>query len=622
MYGNGPRPPYGGPHLGPMPGVGMLPGARAFQAPVASGGASAAPPQPGEYFPMRRSSHGRGGGAFDPGGGEVAAAGGDYYAAAAAAAAAAAQRGAPGAGRGGGGIGVPLGGYEASYGGKPASRVSSPSGGRVYGDGPPGGAAALGVLSPAAAAAAVAAAAAAVAAEAAPHAGTVGPHGGNASGGGGGGGSGQSPQRWQEAYLDLEQEKRRVESELRGRSAETGGLAREAQALREQIQDEQEKRKEKIAEFSKELKSLEHENKQLQMKLMKVQMQDSAKHSDVTTVKKEVVAKTTELEKMMREFQQTHQERLFARVWGVTSAMMSVCQKPDVSIQIQTPAATEEALTPAAPPSMPSKTGVPMNSTIPAVERISMNSTMPATEAPSTGAGARLDPETQQSLKRRLQSLGDVVVYSSDKFEACCASGRGIPPGALRVRPRRCDHVFLVEHLMPHWAEGLCPVCRCSFAYDRPQDAGYDESDRYSSVSTSVSQAVSLAMPRLPHQGSSMSDGGSLARGPRALRIIEELGTESRGRSSSLSRANRRRQSTSHSSAIDARSDASGGEARMSGGGGGHTPSPLSGAREHRGAGSVSEGARSIASLQSRASSVPLRERGPPHTPQQAMRAL
>merc|ERR1719433_770025 len=112
-------------------------------------------------------------------------------------------------------------------------------------------------------------------------------------------------------------------------------------------------------------------------------------------------------------------------------------------------------------------------------------------------SGAALDAETQQALKRRLQSLGDVVVYTNTKFEACAVSGRAIPPGALRIRPRRCDHVFLVETLMPYWAEGLCPVCRCSFAYDRPHDSnGGDDGDRFSSVSTSVSQRASIALPR------------------------------------------------------------------------------------------------------------------------------
>jgi len=368
-----------------------------------------------------------------------------------------------------------------------------------------------------------------------------------------------SPQRWQDAYLDLEQEKRKVENQLREKNEESSSLAREVQQLRDQIREEQDKRKDKISEFQRQLETVERENKQLHMKVMKVQMVDSAKLSDVTTVKKEVVAKTMELEKMMREFQATSQDKLFSRVSNVTNAMLAVCQKPETALQIHTPIATEESIAPA----------VAMGS--------ASNGMMALQDdAPS---GTFLDADTQQALKRRLQALGDVVVFASDNFEACCASGRVIPPGALRVRPRRCDHVFLVESLMPYWAEGLCPVCRCSFAYDRPRDQGYDESDKYSSVSTSVSQQIqhSLAvsrpgMPPLP--GSSNSDGGSLRSGPRSLRsggglrssssmqLLGDRGArssstlgEARGRSASLSRANRRRRSAS---ALDARSDVSG----------------------------------------------------------------
>merc|ERR1740129_1787066 len=144
---------------------------------------------------------------------------------------------------------------------------------------------------------------------------------------------------------------------------------------------------------------------------------------------------------------------------------------------------------------------------------------MPAADALEDPSGTAIDAETQQALKRRLQALGDVVVYTNAKYEACAVSGRAIPPGALRIRPRRCDHVFLVESLMPYWADGLCPVCRCSFAYDRPQDASaaVDDCDRYSSVSLSVSQVASLALPRPPFLAGSNSEG-SLLRVPRAVR--------------------------------------------------------------------------------------------------------
>merc|ERR1719410_886128 len=145
-----------------------------------------------------------------------------------------------------------------------------------------------------------------------------------------------------------------------------------------------------------------------------------------------------------------------------------------------------------------------------------------------------IDAATQQALKQRLQALGDVVVYTSDKFEACCASGRSIPPGSLRVRPRRCDHVFLVDCIVPYWAEGLCPVCRCSFAHDNPEEISVDDNDdRYSSLSVSVSQ-VSSALPR--------RDGDS-RRGPKILRNGRSVGTASdaRGRSPSPMQESRNR---------------------------------------------------------------------------------
>lgn len=397
------------------------------------------------------------------------------------------------------------------------------------------------------------------------------------------------PARYQEAYLELDQEKRRLQSELRGKSEESVSLAREAQLLREQIAREQEKRKEKVAELARTLEGLERDNKHLNMKLMKVQMQDSAKLSDVTTVKKEVVTKTMELEKMMRDFQQTHQQVLFTKVKGITGAMLAVCQKPDFSMEIPTPVPTTESLGNV----MGGGAGEAFSSTAPAAEGQS---------------ASYMDPETQQALKRRLQSLGDVVVFTSDNFEACCASERSIPPGALRIRPRRCDHVFLIECLLPYWAEGLCPVCRTSFAYEN-RDNWNDESDKYSSVSTSVSQRLRPGLARPPIPSSVASDASSaLLRGQRAMRANANgaaLGgdpTRRQRRSSSASRAQRRRRSPGGEgpgSPSEVRSEISRGR------GGSSSVGPNN--RGSRGL-SMSPPRSVVSEVQSRASSVP-RER-------------
>ena len=214
------------------------------------------------------------------------------------------------------------------------------------------------------------------------------------------------------------------------------------------------------------------QNRQLQAQLSQAQLQNTSKVSDATALKREVVAKTMELEKLAREFQQS-QSDLFSRVHSVSDSLLQMSR--DVRVREVGEVDSRQRLS-----SIPSAIPVP-----------SQNGRH---EAGNSGASPQfaslgVDDETFEALKRRLQSLGDVLVFTSDKFDACCASGHSIPPGAVRVRPRRCDHVFLVECLMPYWVEGLCPVCRCSFAYSR--DAN-DESDRCSSVSTSVSQRATL----------------------------------------------------------------------------------------------------------------------------------
>ena len=204
-------------------------------------------------------------------------------------------------------------------------------------------------------------------------------------------------------------------------------------------------------------------------------------------MKREVVAKTMELEKLVREFQQS-QSDLFSKVHFVSDSLLQMSRDVrDMTME----ASRSEISNPVANLSHPANGHAPGHGghVHSGHGGHAGHEAFASTPAPSTQfASLGVDDETLQALKRRLQSLGDVVVFTSDKFDACCASGHSIPPGAVRVRPRRCDHVFLVECLMPYWVEGLCPVCRCSFAYNREND----ESDRCSSVSTSVSQRANV----------------------------------------------------------------------------------------------------------------------------------
>lgn len=374
---------------------------------------------------------------------------------------------------------------------------------------------------------------------------------------------------WQETYAGLEKERASLRAELQNVEGEVRTLADEARALREELSEEQERRNASVSELAERSRFLEQENERLNERV--AQAEGHGSRASDAALKREVVAKTKELEKAIREFQQNQQEVLFARIEGITRSMNSLSARAEMPAQIAAP-------------------GVALDAS--------------ATRAAASGTDEAADRETQQALKRRLQSLGDVVVYSSSKYEACSASGRPIPPGTLRVRPRRCDHVFLVECLMPYWAEGVCPVCRCSFALDhRSQEAlpgsgggsggaGADDYDRYSSVSASASQVGSLAVPRLPHQRSrgALSDGSNL-RGPQRR--------TSRGRSPSgaAALAGRGHRSASRGS----RSDTIGGGACR-----GASPQPLPRDR-------LSVSPRSVASARSRASSAqdPDRESGP-----------
>eukprot|EP00434_Breviolum_minutum_P002431 symbB.v1.2.002148.t1/scaffold116.1/size325063/5 len=247
-------------------------------------------------------------------------------------------------------------------------------------------------------------------------------------------------------------------------------LQREAVSLREQIQEEQRRRSSRVLDLQEQLRGIEGQNRQLQAQLSQAQLQNTSKVSDATALKREVVAKTMELEKLAREFQQS-QSDLFSRVHSVSDSLLQMSR--DLRVREVGEVQRLSSIPSAIP--FPSQNG--------------RHEAGNGEGASPQFASLRVDDETFEALKRRLQSLGDVVVFTSDKFDACCASGHSIPPGAVRVRPRRCDHVFLVECLMPYWVEGLCPVCRCSFAYNR--DAN-DESDRCSSVSTSVSQRATL----------------------------------------------------------------------------------------------------------------------------------
>merc|ERR1712113_394603 len=106
-----------------------------------------------------------------------------------------------------------------------------------------------------------------------------------------------------------------------------------------------------------------------------------------------------QLEKMMREFQKLHQETFFTRVCGIMNSMMASSSSSSSNFPAD------------------AFTGVASN------PFVASTSAAPDVQAnagpviPDPATAPVMDAATQQALKQRLQALGDVVVYTSDKFE-------------------------------------------------------------------------------------------------------------------------------------------------------------------------------------------------------------
>lgn len=254
--------------------------------------------------------------------------------------------------------------------------------------------------------------------------------------------------------------------------------------LRETLRKEQEERASRLRLMTEQVKALQDANFQLQQQMSNAQGCAAAPRPMVAS-RPDVVAKALELDASLRELERQQHDRLYRGAWNLAGALRGLCSEAEVAAQVSACKAAEE------------NTGQ--------LKYPGGGFDVAAAQGDDFRV-ASLDAASQQALKQRLQSLGDVVVYANSKFEACAATGRPIPPGALRIRPRRCDHVFLIESLMPYWAEGICPVCRCSFALGQPHESApaSDDCDRYSSVSTSISQVASGPMA---HQHRSRREG-------------------------------------------------------------------------------------------------------------------
>lgn len=295
----------------------------------------------------------------------------------------------------------------------------------------------------------------------------------------------------------------------RMRSSEGQNLAAELASLREQLEHEQSETNTSLSEYTKRIESVAQENKRLQMKLMRSQLRDSAKDSEVAVVKKEVLEKTAAIEQVMRDLQQRQQATL-ARVTNVATAMVTACQAPPrertdgpgspslgqvgrsvlegiANIHSTGGLALPEASASAVQADLLTGFGGAFaNGRAPSAAS-SPPRARREREAASTGRFGRASPGPGsiaaslvergspgndadehrwfQSVKANLEHFGDVEVFFDNAERDCsaCLEAMGTPYG---IRPHKCNHVFHIECLLQWWTEGTCPVCSSSFAPD------------------------------------------------------------------------------------------------------------------------------------------------------------
>lgn len=316
--------------------------------------------------------------------------------------------------------------------------------------------------------------------------------------------------------MDAQEDQRRAKLDLERQRGEAGGLTAEVQALRERLDRERIETSAVAEQYTRRAETLTQENKRLEMKLMRTQLRESAKDSEASEVKREVLDKTAQIEKALRELQQ-HQQATLAKVKSLATSMLTACSAPPPregrtgsSVSSVAGARVEVGgeLLSVLGGRLPGEgfgsslglgngrlggsgasAGSKRAAALAAVSEVRPAS---AGASPERGRGAPpgqgSDADAQrwfQSVKANLEHFGDVDVFTdgSSRECACCCEQMNTD---YRIRPRKCLHVFHIECMLQWWTEGTCPVCGVNFAPEqqRPPMAS-SESGAWRSLSPS-----------------------------------------------------------------------------------------------------------------------------------------
>lgn len=364
---------------------------------------------------------------------------------------------------------------------------------------------------------------------------------------------------WQDAVFQLQDEQQQVRSDLDSRSSEATVLANEITKLREQLEREKAETSVAISQYTRKIETLGQENNRLQMKLMRSQQKESTKDSEAATIKREVLEKTSAIEKVMRDFQQ-REHAMLSRVNALTQDMQAKCSllqdRPGSPVSSLGSRAIAPAVVltndiPQGLVASASATGAAVlsNGYSPAFETASMSGPKPPItsgalhymqlnrEALRSGNDTA-DGDTQkwfQSVKSNLEYFGEVEVFNSSIVQDCACCMEQINT-QYRIRPKKCSHVFHVECLLQWWTEGTCPVCGVSFAPDVVRTQAPNRRHEFHASSQSEFSASS----RIPHalngstsavrlRGSTSSVGSPIGRRRTASRSVSPILTRPAG---------------------------------------------------------------------------------------------
>jgi len=118
--------------------------------------------------------------------------------------------------------------------------------------------------------------------------------------------SNDDAKKWQHAYLELQQERQQMAHQLQQRMQERQSYIQERGRLQDLLGKEQEQNNLQAAELRQRMEWLQKENTRLQQQLMRSQLQESAKDSEVATVKRVVMEKAMLLDKELQYIESSH----------------------------------------------------------------------------------------------------------------------------------------------------------------------------------------------------------------------------------------------------------------------------------------------------------------------------